>query len=225
MWGLVMKIRGLFALVLLVVLLPSAVLAGGEDPDYPFPDKKKAAPAAKGQRSAAPVKNTPLKTCGWKTNLGVGVSIWSFDSEDTETAPAAQLGFSHCQSPLTFSVGYQGGNHVNLDQASAQSIAEFPGKQPQVTLIRIPLGIEYEVELNEKASLFLGGGPDIIRTANDKSDTSIGGHLGVRLGYALADSWSLSVEAGYLWADVDSNGTGDIELDTAYITPLLTYVF
>ena len=127
------------------------------------------------------------------------------------------------------------GAHWNIEVSKTQpesttydaswTSSEFPGKTVEATFIRIPFALEYYQPLAEQVTLFLGGGPDIIHTANDVSDTSVGLHLSARIAFDMNEHWGFAVESGYMWADVDGEGSKDINLDGAFVSPQLYYSF
>lgn len=166
---------------------------------------------------------TTEENCEWKARLSPGLSVWFFDEEDTLPGPAAFLDVWRTDMPVNFRVGVEG-RHMYLDQESAQFAREWEDKTPRVTYIRIPFAVEYIQPIDKASTLYLGGGPDIVHTANDISDTNVGMHLGARLHYAFNDHWGLAVEGGYMWGDVDGPGE-DVEFDGAYVTPQLAYTF
>lgn len=165
----------------------------------------------------------PVDSAEWKFRLSPGVTVWFFDKEDDTAGPALFMDFWRTDIPVNWRVGIEG-RHLDLEQPSSDAIAEFPGKTPEITFIRIPFSVEYIMPLWDNTDLYLGGGPDIIHTANDLSETEVGGHLAARLHYAFNERWGAAVEGGYLWAQVDGPA-GDIELDGAYVTPQVSYTF
>lgn len=176
------------------------------------------------ERMPAEQKEMRVKeTCGWKTKLSPGVSIWMLDEEDTEVAPALHMDFWNCDTPLNWRVGVEGA-HVNLDQDEAASLADGPGREPRVTFMHIPFALEYMHALNDKVTWYIGGGPDLNIYANDASDTQVGGHLGTRIAYNFNEHWGFSVDGGYMWAGIDEKDA-DVDLNGAYVTPLLNYTF
>ena len=80
--------------------------------------------------------------------------------------------------------------------------------------------------LAEDTNIFLGGGPDLIATANDISEFSVGLHLSARVAHDITERVGVALEAGYMWGEIDSeNGGGDIDLDGTFITPSVYYRF
>lgn len=171
----------------------------------------------------AAVETRKGEACGMNARLSPGVTVWFFDEEDTEVGPAGFLDVWHCELPLNFRVGIEG-THMDLEQDSAQAFAERSDKDARISFFRIPFAIEYILPVAERTQLFLGGGPDIIHTANDNSDTNVGMHLAARIGYNFTEHVGIAIEGGYMWGEVDGSG-GDVVLDNAYITPLFTYTF
>lgn len=162
--------------------------------------------------------------CGWGTRASLGVPVWFFEDEDTEVGAGGYLDFYPCDMPLNLRVGIEG-VHMNLDQPNAASIAEAPGKSPEISFYRIPFAVEYVMPLMEATDLYLGLGPDLIRVANDTSDWSVGMHLSARLAYDLGNNFGLGLEGGYMWGEVDNNTGDDIKLDNAFVIPTLSYSF
>ncbi len=187
--------------------------------DQPAPEYKERVPVA--AETAAPREE--LEVCNWRTRLSPGVATYFFTEEDTLAAPALHFDVWNTETPLNYRVGIEG-RHMHLGQDGAEDYQEFSDKTTNITFIRIPFALEYIMPVDENFTLYLGGGPDLIRTANDLSDFTVGGHLGARMQYDIDEKWGLAVEAGYFWAEVDDGGS-DMELDAAYITPLVTYTF
>lgn len=175
------------------------------------------------QEPREPMREPVREEGNWNHRLSAGVAVWFFDHEDTEAGPAGFYDVWHDDMPLNFRVGIEG-RHLYLSQRNAQSIAEAPGKTPDITFLRIPISVEYALPLQERFTMFFGIGPDIIRVANDTSDWDVGMHLSTRLHYDITEHWGVAVEGGYFWADVDAPGP-DIELDSAYVTPMIAYTF
>jgi opacity protein-like surface antigen len=166
---------------------------------------------------------TVKESCGWGARLSGGAPVWVFQDQDTEVGGGLYLDVFPCETPINFRIGGEI-THMDLTEDSAQAYAEFPGKTPRITYVRIPISVEYMLPVAEETTLYLGGGPDLIRTANDVSDFTVGGHLGGRLMYEFENNLSLSVDGGYMWATVD-DGRGDVNLDGAYIVPTIGYRF
>ncbi|MCO6429911.1 MAG: porin family protein [Deltaproteobacteria bacterium] len=160
----------------------------------------------------------------WGVRVSPGVTVWFFDKEDTEVGPAGYMDIWNKEYPINFRVGVEG-RHLYLSQPEAQGSAEFFDKTPDITFIRIPFALEYIVPVDEQTDLFFGVGPDIIHGANDVSDTSVGMHLEARLGYDFADNWGVALAGGYMWGELEGRDGADIELDTAYVSPFITYTF
>src|SRR5262249_4026960 len=125
--------------------------------------------------------------------------------------------------PVNFRVGVEG-RHLFLGQEPAKFAMQNPDDTTRVTYIRIPFSIEYMRPVAEDVTWYIGGGPDIIHTANDIEDTNVGMHLSTRLHYGFNEHWGAAIEAGYMWGDVDGD-SADVEFDNAFITPTLTYTF
>lgn len=161
--------------------------------------------------------------CEWKFRLSPGVTTWFFDEESELLGPFLGLDIWRSDYPINFHVGVEG-RHMYLGQEEAVFAQEYDDKTTQITFIRIPIAVEYIQPISQTVTLYVGAGPDIIRTANDISETAVGMHVGSRLHFAFNDSWGASVEAGYMWGEVDGQGD-DVVLDNTYITPALTYTF
>jgi opacity protein-like surface antigen len=161
--------------------------------------------------------------CQWKSRLSLGVPVWFFDEESDLPGAGAYLDFWRTDIPLNFRVGFEG-RHMYLSQESAEYAMEWFDKTTRISFYRIPFALEYMHGLTESTTLYLGGGPNVIRTANDISDWSVGMHLSGRLHYGFNDRWGVALEAGYMWGEIDGQD-GDIVLDNAFVTPTLTYTF
>ncbi len=207
-------------------LLASNGLADGMPEDAPAKKVARPAPpqeAPKQQPAVAPVQTIDDDWCEWKFRLSPGATVWFFDKESTLLGPAAFLDFWRTDYPINYRIGVEG-RHMYLGQPEADFAREYFDKTTHITFIRIPFAVEYMHTVNDNTTWYLGGGPDIIHTANDLSDTNVGMHLGTRLHYAFNEKWGMAIEAGYMWGDVDGEGA-DVKLDNAYITPTLTYSF
>jgi len=182
------------------------------------------APVAR-QEAYAPVETAVDESCEWKVRLSPGVTVWFFDKENTLPGPSAFLDFWRTDIPINYHVGIEG-RHMHLGQDAAAFAMENPDKTTRVTYMRIPFAVEYMHPLAEQVMLYAGGGPDIIHTANDLEDTSVGMHLATRVHYAFTKHWGTALEAGYMWDSVDgASGGSNVNLDGAYITPTISYTF
>jgi hypothetical protein len=179
-------------------------------------------------REPAPVQRTTYREerDEWKSRLSAGVPVWFFDHEGKGLPGAgAYVDAWKTSVPLNFRMGVEG-RHMYLGQEAAESRSEWTGKTPRVTFIRIPFALEYMKALDNRTTLFAGGGPDILHTANDNSDTDVGMHLSARVHHAFNDHWGVALEAGYMWGKVEAEDTGrNIRLDNAFVTPQLAYTF
>ncbi|GEM_PF-2642677 len=192
--------------------------------DAPPPDQYRERIPVKNQAGAGYTNQTAAQTMdsGWKYRLSPGVTLWYFDDEDTETGGALYFDAWDPEYSLNYRVGVEVG-HISVDQTGASAFAE-QGDRAHLTFVRIPFALEYYQMMGNNFTWYVGGGPDILHTANDLEDTSVGAHAGLRLHYALNDRWGLSVEGGYMWAKMDAPAE-DLDLSGAYLTPLLTYTF
>ena len=228
-----MKLR-LFTLVMLMAMAQTA-FAGGCFPGDPCYDK----PVVRKERVIVPAPKRMIEKpmakkivepvaavedeCCWSSTLGIGVPVYLFDEEDTDAGGGLYANFTRCN--LNLRVGAEV-SHIDLDQPSAQTSAEFAGRRVDLTYVRIPLAVEYVVPLAEDTNVFLGGGPDLIATANDISEFSVGAHLGARVAHDITEKVGVALEAGYMWGEIDSeNGGGDVDLNGTYITPSVYYRF
>jgi len=160
----------------------------------------------------------------WGVRLAAGVPVWFFDKESNLPGAGAYVDFYSNAQHINLRVGVEG-RHMFLGQDEAASASEFEGKTPRITYIRIPFSVEYILATDMKnTQLFIGGGPDIVRTANDITSTSVGGHLSARLLYTFYENWGVAVEGGYMWGEARRSGK-DVNLDGAYVTPTLNYTF
>lgn len=213
-----MKHSFLTALALGALLVP-AVAFSDVVPKQNFkeqvPVREQAAAAAKSE-VAAP-------DCVWGARLAPGLANWFLTDEDHEIAPAMYMDVFRSDMPLNFRVGVEGA-HITLTQDNAAGWAEWEGKNARITYLRIPFALEYMNAIDDQFTYFVGGGPDLLLSANDNSDQTVGAHLGARLAYNFNDSWGLALEAGYMWARFDAE-PASVNLDGAYVTPTLTYTF
>lgn len=179
-----------------------------------------------------PVKQQPLpepvakveECCGWDFRLSAGVPVYFFKDEDTTATGGMYLDAFPCSVPINLRVGGEV-RHMQLEQDGSEDYAEWPGKSTHITYVRVPFAVEYVQPLFKQTNLYLGGGPDIISTANDLTDTTVGGHLGGRLQYEWENHISLAVESGYMWGRVSESGESKMNLDGAYIIPTIGYRF
>lgn len=179
-------------------------------------------PPAPAVIQAEPVND---ESCGCgNVRASLGVPVWFFNQEDSNL-PGAGAAFDYwCDEiPLNFRVAVEG-RHMYLGQDSAQYAREWDDKTPRVTFIRIPFAVEYMHDLTESTTGFIGAGPDIIHLANDIGETGVGMHVSARLHYAFTKHFGASLEAGYMWGSVKGQ-SDDIELDNAFVTPMLAYTF
>lgn len=162
----------------------------------------------------------------WKVRLSPGVTVWFFDKEDNEVGAAAYMDFWRTDLPWNFRVGVEGA-HIDLEQDNAAGLEDGPGREPRISYFRIPFSVEYMMPVAENTTWYIGGGPDILHTANDLEETEVGMHLGTRVNYAFDEHWGVAVEGGYMWGDVKTPGDtgGDLQLDGWYVTPTVGYVF
>jgi hypothetical protein len=167
---------------------------------------------------------TAVERCGWGTRLSTGLPVHFFKDESTEAMPGLYLDVFPCETPINLRVGMEG-IHMSLKQDGADYYAEWFDKNTKISYYRIPLSFEYAANVADNTTFYLGGGPDLIRTANDLSDFTVGGHLSGRLGYEFTNRVSLAVEAGYQWGRVEADGGPKMNLDGAYVTPTVGYRF
>ncbi|MDC0358231.1 hypothetical protein OAO01_05385 [Oligoflexia bacterium] len=215
-----------FTLPLLLILIADTVFADGCSPgepcyETPAPAVVEAPVAVVPAAIAPPVEE---KACGWGNRIAAGVPVWFFQEESTEVGGGIYLDVYNCVHPINLRIGAEV-NHMGVDQPNAMNSAEFPGKATRMTFVRIPFAVEYIVAVGENTSFFIGGGPDLIRTANDVSDTTVGMHLSGRLVHEFDGHFGVGVEAGYMWGEVSDDGGGDIDLDNTFIIPTLSYRF
>lgn len=183
------------------------------------------APIAEAKPVQAPARivEPAIEPCDWRWRLSPGGTVWFFKDENNLFGPALYADVWRTDIPLNYRMGVEG-RHMYLGQEAADFAREAPDKTTRVTFIRIPFAVEYMHRVNQTTTWFLGGGPDILHTANDLEDTSVGGHLGSRLHYAFNDRWGMAIEGGYMWGRVDGLNE-DVKLDNAYVTPTLSYTF
>jgi hypothetical protein len=161
--------------------------------------------------------------CDWNFRLSAGMASWFFEKENNLSAPSLALDFWRSDVPLNIRLGIEG-RHMYLGQDAAIFAQEAPEKTTRITYLRIPFALEYIQPIAEDTNVYLGGGPDILHSANDVSETSVGGHIGARIHVALTEDVGLSIEGGYMWARLDGDSKS-IVLDGAYVTPAIAYTF
>lgn len=184
----------------------------------------KSEPHASLERETRHVETKNEMECDWGVRLAGGLPIWFFEKEGNIPGAGAYIDTFNTNENINLRVGVEG-REMFLGQDVAQSAAEFPGKGTKITYLRIPFSAEYILPTGmESTDLFLGGGPDIVHTANDIGSTTVGGHLSARLNYAFYDGWGVALEAGYMWGEANRPGK-DVNLDGAYITPTINYTF
>jgi len=111
-----------------------------------------------------------------------------------------------------------------LGQDAADYGREWPTKTTRVTFLRIPIGFEYIQPLANGTNLYVGGGPDILHTANDITETNVGMHVATRIHHAFDERFGAALEVGYMWGYLNNPGK-DVNLSNAYVTPSVTYDF
>ena len=180
---------------------------------------------------AAPMEVKPVavveEACGCTNNMRLsgGLPVMFFNQESANRPLAGlALDFWCDELPVNFRVGVEG-RHMYVGQSSADFAREFDDKTTRITFIRIPFAAEYMTSLGESTTGYIGGGPDIITTANDFSEVGVGMHLGARVHYAFTKELGVSLEGGYMWGSVDGQGGRDVRFDGAYVSPMLAYTF
>lgn len=204
------------------------VMADEPGPGMVYPPKRGVvAPAAPVVAREEPVQTAPEiidSDCDWGFRLAAGVPVWFFDEESELPGAGLYADLFNNGRRVNFRIGVEG-RHMYLGQEEAESASEFPGKTPRITYMRIPLSAEYIVALDgDGTQLFLGGGPDIVHTANDIESTEVGAHLSARVLHNFDENWGIALEGGYMWGSADMPGD-DVNLDGAYVTPTLNYTF
>lgn len=224
--------RSVFLGLLLCSGIMELALADEPGPGMVYP--KKAAPrhveevvvpppVAREEPKPAPAVITEVP-CDWGVRLAAGVPVWFFDKESNLPGAGGYVDFFSNEAQINFRIGVEG-RHMYLTQEAAESAAEFTDKVTRITYIRIPFSVEYIVPIDHNVTqLFLGGGPDLIHTANDIESTDVGGHLSARLLHNLDENWGVAVEGGYMWGDARRPGK-NVNLDGFYVTPTLNYTF
>jgi hypothetical protein len=176
------------------------------------------------QKVAQPITQEECD-CSPNFRLSGGVPVWFFTQESSNLpGSGAALDFWCNEMPVNFRVGVEG-RHMYLGQSSADFAREWADKTTRITFIRIPFSVEYYHALSENWTGFIGGGPDIVHTANDLTETGVGGHLSARVHYAFNANWGVSLEAGYMWASLDGENGRDVRLDNAFVSPMVAYTF
>ena len=205
------------------MLISTVCFAGGCLPGENCGSEPVPLPARK-RTMVEPVRSIPPAACeGWGSRFAAGAPIWFFDEESTEIGGGIYYDlYSRCL-PLNLRLGAEV-NHMGADQPNALASAEKPGSDARLTFIRIPFAVEYMTSVEEDTIFFAGLGPDIIHTANDIEDTSVGMHISTRILHNFTENWGAAIEAGYMWGEVN-DGHGDVTLDNAFIIPTLSYSF
>ena len=219
-------------LSIMVCCLSVAALAAADAPGpglvYP-PQRKKVVVAPEQAQPKPPpaVEPAPLvmePDCDWGFRLAAGVPVWFFEDEGNLPGAGAYADFFNNGRQVNLRVGVEG-RHMYLGQEAAALEGETSQKTARVTFLRIPFSVEYIAPIEgDTTQLFLGGGPDIVHTANDIESTEVGAHLSARLLHNFYENWGVAVEGGYMWAKADLPGK-DANLGGAYITPTLNYTF
>lgn len=173
-------------------------------------------------RQAVQAQTIPAAT-GCNVRASAGVPVWFFTDEDNEAAAGAYFDYWCADVPLNYRLGVEL-RHLDIKQGDAAAFAEGPGQPAEMTYVRIPMAVEYYQAIDEDMTWYIGLGPDIINGANDISDTAVGMHIGTRVHYAFTENWGASLEGGYMWAELEDNGS-DFDLDGWYVTPALAYTF
>jgi Outer membrane protein beta-barrel domain len=221
----------LFSLGLLVI--PQLSNADGCAPGQPCWKKKpkakaKAAmeaPLAPTPTPAAPapvVTPEPVKADS-KMSVGLGVNVLFFDCEDPTVAPGIRVNYGIADMPLNLQVGFEGANIDSVQYKFARP-HPFGGKNPDITFLRLPVSLEYVIDVAENTGFYLGGGPDLFHIDGEGTDTDVGGHLGARVQHNITDTLGLSVETGYLWAEAKQRSV-KTDLDSAYVGTHVMYNF
>ena len=181
-------------------------------------------PAQQEQVKKEDVKAMQRNDSGWGTRIEPGITWWTLGDEDSSWGPALYADVFNRDMYLNLRVGVEGA-HLNMRQENAADWAEWEDRHARISFIRIPFAVEYMTPLfDDDTMFFIGGGPDLLHSANDHTETTVGAHLGARIGYNFTRSFGVAVEGGYMWARFDSS-PGNVNLDGAYITPTLTYTF
>lgn len=227
--------RSFIALIVAWSICPAISGADEPGPGMTYPPKRRHAavnpapvvtsPAVLEERERAPMAMMEDQTeCDWHVRVAGGLPIWFFDEESNLAGPGAYVDIFNEKMRINLRLGVEG-RHMFLGQDAAQGASEFSGKATKITYLRIPFSVEYIVPAAiAGGDLFLGGGPDIVHTANDIESTAVGGHLSARVNYALYGAWSVAFEGGYMWGNADRPGE-NVSLDGAYVTPSVNYTF
>ena len=154
--------------------------------------------------------------------LAAGINVLYFDCEDTTVAPGIFADYRpDSELPVNIRLGVEG-TEVDVDQfdfglnAAAAAGTDF-------NFIRIPLSVEYVMDVAEETKVFIGGGPDLIDISGDYDDTIVGLHLGARVQQDITERIGVSLGAGYLFAEADADDFDeDLDLDGAYTGVHLT---
>ncbi len=229
----------LFISVLLSLTLTNTLLADGCLPGEPCWDPPRRAPEVVYESEPEVIYETPqptyvpepqapvevepvpmMKKSSWNLGLEPGVAAFMHRCWGTEVAPSLMFNIGREDSPWNVRTGAQW-----YDLSDTALNIGF-----ETDIIRIPLLLEYGMEVSNTAKLMLGGGINGILVdgfAGQSDDEFIGGSLGVRYVQSLMDNIDLSVAGEYLFAESDiKTGDGeDLLLDGPVITTGLSFNF
>ncbi len=229
-----------FAVSLLsgVFLLPTgAVYADGCAPGQPcwddapkvqkrVPVRRENIPAPAPVRKKSPIEvaPTPMAKESGPLNLGIagGVNLLYLNCEDTTVLPSLMVDYQpDADLPINLRLGVEGGK-LDAEQGYYTPSSQFFMDKIDTTLIRVPLSVEYIHPVGEETKVFMGGGPSLLMIDGDADnsgievdDTDVGLHLGARVQQAISDNIAVSLEGGYMFAEMDAAGD-DFDLNGAF---------
>lgn len=229
------------SLGLLLAGTPTSAVADGCAPGEPCWDDPAPKPMRKPQPKPAPVAPPPepvrqkpmsepepepmvKETGGLEFGIAAGFNVLFFDCEDTHVAPALYVDAKHSDVPLNLRLGVEGVDLADSEQYKYTPESQWFQEEPNFSLIRLPLSLEYVHSLAEKTELLVGGGPDLLILGGEAHDTTVGVHLGARVRQALSDSLGVSAGGGYLWGEGDVRNE-DYDLGSAFVGADLSYRF
>ena len=156
--------------------------------------------------------------------LGIagGLNVLFLTCEDTAVAPSIMLDYQPSKDlPLNIRAGAELGS-IDGEQFFFTPESQFFQDNLDLTVVRIPVSLEYVTPIGEGTKFFIGGGPDLMVVSGDADnsgvdvdDTDVGLHLSARVQQQITDGIALSLEGGYLWAELDAEGE-DLDLDSAF---------
>jgi len=156
--------------------------------------------------------------------LGIagGVNVLFLNCEDTAVAPSIMVDYQpDSELPLNIRTGVELGS-IDGEQFFFTPESQFFQDKVDLSVVRIPVSLEYVKPVSEQTKLFFGGGPSLLVVTGDADnsgidvdDTDVGWHLAARVQQQVTDWIAVSLEGGYMFAELDAEGE-DLDLDSAF---------